>query len=373
MLLFMDGQAHYSTAQLGRKWTYTDPYETWTIVNEGRWSSNPCIKRVAIDDVSPPGYLLKGPIMTQGGAWTAASTGVCGFAFKTEDLSFHREGQPGSGAADGGILKILEGSSVHLVVYLNPDGSMSLYRMPPFGAMTLLGTSLVALFNNTWAYVEFKWTIDDPGAFAIRVNGLEVLTYTGRTISDSLTDTYTSVWTSVRVLEFRSSEAPDFATCWMNDFYLLDQNGSGDELRDFLGDVKILCIRPNGVGTHAAWTPNTGANWAAVDDTPADDDTTYVSTSAANTRDSHTFEDIPTNVTVLGFQTCHLSKRATPGSAELKPTVRSGGTTHDGNSQSVASDTVYSYALQPYDTNPVTEAQATAAEINAAEFGTLYV
>lgn len=41
-------------------------------------------------------------------------------------------------------------------------------------------------------------------------------------------------------------------------------------------------LRPNAAGDSTQLTPNTGANWAAVDETPSDDDTTYVKSSATD-------------------------------------------------------------------------------------------
>jgi hypothetical protein len=373
MLLGIDGQAHYSTAQFGRKWTQTTDYCTWTIANEGRWSGNPCVKRVATAGSIPPGYISRGGALTQSGIWTPTASGVCGFAFKTLQLARHVGGNPGSAGTEGGLIAVMEGSSAHVIVNVNTDGSISAYRMPTSGDMELLATSAPFLADNTWAYIECKWTIDDAtGSVKVRVNGLEVLSYAGPTQSTFGLEPFLGIWTSVRLLGMRS-DAVNLLTCWLNDFYLLDQTGSGAQLRDFLGDVRVQTILPNGAGVSAGWTPNAGANYAAVDEVPGDDDTTYVSTSAAATRDSHAYQDIPTTAIVFGFQTCHLARRETAGSAILKPTVRSGGTTHDGNGQAVGSDTAYTYAFQPYDTNPVTSAQATAAEINAAEFGTLYV
>ena|SRR5688572_6596810 len=372
MLLRIDGHAHYDTAQLARKWQVTSDFCTWAIANEGRWSSNPCIKRTSTGNNITTGYIACAPFMQQTGLWTPTGSGVCGFAFKTQALARHVGGNPGALGNNGYLIGWYEGSQIHCCAQLNPDGTISIYAQPIAGSMNLLGTSPSVLSDNTWTFLEFKWVIGNTGSVRVRANGIEVLACTGDTLTDYGGATLLGVWTSVRLLAMQSSLAP-YLTCWLNDFYLCDLLGSGDQRRDFLGDVRIQTILPNGAGAAAGWTPSAGANWAAVDETPGDDDTTYVSTSAAGTRDGHAYQDIPTTAVVLGFQTCHLAKRQSAGSATLKPTVRSGGTTHDGHAQAVSSDTQYTYAVQPYDTNPVTGAQATAAEINAAEFGTLYV
>jgi hypothetical protein len=369
MLLGLDGQAHYSTAQLtaGRKWVYGAGEATFAVVNEGRWGGNPCIRRTNTT-VNPTGHLQWAPFMTQSGPWTPGliKTGVCGFAFKTLELARHSN--PGvSGSNLGGVLKVMYGSTPHFRVEVNPDGTLGVYGYAPVGDF-LLGTSLPALTDNTWAYLEVKWNLDLSGEITIRRNGVEVLHLTGAMYAPVLSH---GLWTSVRLLELKST-APNFMQCWLNDFYLLDWQGSGDQLRDFLGDVRVNLIVPDGVGASTAWLPSAGANWAAVDETPADDDTTYIASATSGHRDLYTYTNLPAGAVPLGFQTCQLARKMTEGTATLKPCVRSGGTTHDGPVQAVGS-LVYGYTFQPYDTNPVTGARATASDLDAAEFGVLRV
>lgn len=367
MLLGLDGQAHYSATQKGRKWIVTDDYVTWDLPNDGRWGGNPCWKRTAtLNTFGANNYLLWSPLMNQAGVWVPQSTGVCGFAFKTIALARHQPGNPAA-AGENSLISIYEGDAHHCCVCLNTDGTLALWSQGTIpSAHNLHATSPGVIADNQWAYIEIKW--DLTAGAEIHVDGLSVLNYSGSLVSGSLVDTYTNVWTSVRLLWFASGLP--YLQCWLNDFYLLDQEGTGDDLRDFLGDVRVYLLLPNGPGTSTQWTPNTGANWAAADEVPAaDDDTTYLSSATPGDRDSYAYTNLPAGAEPLGFQTCLLARKATAGAASIKPTVRSGGSNADATAQGIAATTEYKYFLQPYDTNPITGDRATEAEINAAEFG----
>jgi len=270
-------------------------------------------------------------------------------------------------------LSIWEGGALHLLVQLNADGTFSVYRgynnAPAH--MTFLGTSVAGMLSNTWAYVEFKWIIDPTaGIFQIRSNHLTIFNYSGTTQSSD-NGSYTTKWTSVRLQQMRAMTGTSLLM-WMNDFYLCDLQGSGDQLRDFLGDQRVQLIMPNGVGNVTGWTGAPAPNWDAVNESgTADDDTAYVTATAINTRDSYTFTDLPAGTVPLGFQTVVLARKDSDGTSLLAPTFRQGGTTYDATAQGVASASQYLYKLQPYDRNPATSARITAAEVNAAEFGVI--
>jgi len=375
MLLFMDGQAHYSTAQLGMKYSHVDTTAcTYSVVPEGRYGN--CIKRLSTAN-GGSGFLDITPLMTRSGVWSLTTSGVCGFALKIDDLE---KVDTSLELGAGNLIKIVEGANHHLRVVVNPSGTLALVRYmgstyEGSNGPLIIAESVEALAENTWMFIEFKWVIDSTaGSFEIRLNGVTILTYTGDTRSHGLIGDL-GVWNTVRILSIDSVPSPGpLLTLRMADLYVADLTGGAGDVKDFLGDGTIATIFPDGPGLAAGWTPNpaapTIANWDQVNDKPApDDDATYVVTTAPATRDVHTFENIPAGSTVFGAHYNMLLRKEEAGTAMIKPVVGQGGVQYDGPEQGVASDAYDHYLAQPYDLNPATGAAWTAAEINAGQWG----
>jgi len=372
MNLFLDGMGHYATAGIDKKYTVLNTTNaTFTIAAEGRF--NNALKKVCSTGVST-GYVEVAPLMTQTGVWTPNASGVQGFAFKIDDLDTVLEATQGN-AALCNLFSIYEGVGWILAVVLNPNGTFSVYRHHEGGfgiGSVYLGSSVQGLRSNVWSYLEFKWTIhDSAGSFKIRVNNVEVFSFTGDTSASSASQSFTNVWNVTRYLQLASNAGGGgpHPTMWMCDAYLLDQAGSGDEARDFLGDGAFDYIIPDGIGNDDGFTPLAGDNWENVEEVPPDDDTTYVSATAPSTRDSHTMSNLPAGTVPIIFQTLIYARKETEGAAGIKPTYREAGVTYDANEQGIATPDAYRYIIQPYDTNPATSATITEAEVNAGEFG----
>ena len=365
MLLLMDGQGHYTAAQMSRKWGVDSTNCVWDMPTDGRWSGNPCLRRTSNSNAAGGGYVQISPLLTRSGIWTPTASGVFGFAVKCDNLA-----RIGSGTVFEGMIAIMNGSGAQLVIKLDTAGSLIAMRSTNGVSLNVtLGTSLAAITSAVWAFVEVKWLIHaSAGYVEIRVNGNIVLRFDGNTLSGAATGgNLGAAWTTIRLFRMVSAISP-YLVMRMNDFYLCDLSGSGDDLRDYLGNVRVQILVPNAVGTSSGWTPNAGANWEAVDDNPADDDTSYVSALAAGTRDAYGFTDLPAGASPLGFQISYLAKKEAEGNALIAPMFWQG-VNSDGISQSINSSVAYQYVLNPFDRNPVSDARPTAAELNAAEFG----
>lgn len=376
MLLYIDGVGHYATDEIDKKWTTVDSTDgTWAVIAEGRF--NNALKKTYTStsaNFGQCGYVETAPLMTQSGVWTPTASGVCGFAYRVNDLSYvYNSGQVG---AEGFALFSLRDGPEHVMsVTLNDSGTMSLWLQAYDGSTVntvLKGSSVQGLRSNVWAFLEFKWLIHaSAGSFEIRMNGVSIFTYSGALYPSGLLQSYTGTWNAARVGSV-PADSTSLRT-WLCDYYLLDLTGIGSQLRDFLGDVTIDYIVPDGVGNSSGWTPLSGANWTNVEEVPPDEDTTYVSATTVNTRDSYTMQNVPAGTEPLGFQTLIYARKETEGGASLKPTYREGITNYDSNTQGIATPDEYRYIIQPYDTNPATSVTITEAEINAAEFGVLKV
>lgn len=373
MILFLDGQHHLATAQLAAKWTavntgVTPGSTTWTVAAEGRTAN--CIKGVQTI-TGAAGYLEVAPLMTNYGAWVPNSQGVCGFAVKVSSLTKLAT----SPLIAKTFFSIYEGSGRIFYVTLNPNGTFShnYHEEAPFDS-GYMGSSTQGLRSNTWAYVEFKWTIStdvdsDDGRWTTRLNTVQIFDVTGRVYGSSTTFSYLGVWDAVRILQLPFTATSESVR--MCDFYLADQETHSTDyvLSDFAGDGTIGAIYPEAVGTYAEWTPLSGANVDNVKEHPPDDDTTYVAGADTDLRDSHVMQDVPIGAVILAYQALVYAKRTSVGSAVIKPTRRMGGVDYTDDGQGVASSDEYAYILQPYDNDPADGTQATEADINGMEAG----
>ena len=208
MLLFMDGQAHYSSAQIARKYsTLTDTATTWTVATDGRFGH--CLKRVSASAFSGESAMLTiAPLMTRSGVWTPKTSGVAGFALKVDDLEALADS---SIAYNSTLIKIAEGASYHCRVNLNPAGTFTLIQnigsAENSSGATILAHSVGGIAGGSWAYLEFKWDLDG-GSFEIRVNGSTVLDYTGTITENELLFNSLGVWNGIKILGITSQATP---------------------------------------------------------------------------------------------------------------------------------------------------------------------
>jgi len=380
-VLFIDGFSHYATSDIQRKWTSKSDFAcTWTIEpTEGR--NGGCLKRISTGNNSNSGVLVKSPNWRQTGVWSPQRSGICGFAIKIHDLSKVFGGQPHTITVQttvDSLFGVWNGSWTHFVVSVNADGTLSVWRgaISASSGVGLLATTIGALVDETWTYLEFKWTLSTTnsatdGSLVIRANGIEILNYSGVLFATNNPGFAppTAEWTSVYCFGMQSvfSTTPEgFLTLRVCDFYLSDQVAPNN---NFLGDISISYIKPNGVGAASTWTPTPAvSNYQNVDEAPPTDDTDYNSATTVGLIDSYEFENCNPSITPIAVQQCILMRRTVPGAATIKSVVRQGSTNYESPAQPIPNET-YFYNCFPYDTNPATGTTFTRTEIDNGQFG----
>ena len=363
MLLFMDGMAHYGSSDIATKYsTLNTSNVTWSIAAEGRVAN--CLKRVNLNNFTP-GYLDIVPLTNRLGTWSPTTGGVVGFAIKVDDLSRLNS----LGPVGNRFLAIHEGTPAHMFLVLNAAGTFSLYTYDGNNNI-LLAQSVEGLTNTTWLYFECKWILSTTsGLLQVRVNNTVVLTFSGNTVErDFLTPTL-GVWNTLRLFNL-ASEPGGGLTIRVCDLYLADLSATASsDVSDYLGDGTVQLILPDGPGASTGWTPNTGANWAAMDETPADGDATYVAATIPGVLDTYSFQNVPAGAEIKGVHVNILPRKETAGASSIAPVVHQGGVDYIGPTQGVANTVYDRYLTQAYDLNPATGVKFTATEINSGEFG----
>lgn len=349
-LLFVDGFDHYVTADLTKKWHI--------LASTG--SSGATITAAAGRNGS--GALTNNGSTASSNSWISrtfppAASWVIGFAFKFS----------GSVATPLIIAALTDAGTTQCDLRLNADSTLSVTRN---GTALTSGTSATALSSGIWYYIEWKITIANSisaGSCKVRVNGSDVITVA--TSQD--TQNTANATASQLKLGIQTTNSSTSILQFYDDVYVCDSVDSGIAgvpNNDFLGDVRAEAILPNGAGNTTGMTPSTGSNYTCVDDTTPNDDTDYVSSSVATTKDTYAFANLTTSpVTIFGVQTVLTQRKDDAGHRFTCPVTRTGATDYDGSNYAVLDS--YSMDCQVRQSNPNTSAAWTEAGVNGAEFG----
>ena len=286
-LIFIDSFDHYSASQMARKWSTLG---TSTIV-AGRTGNG------------MRGGALEFPSKTFNAEYTTMTMGL---AYNT------------SSRANAPIRFLNATNSVEVSLSHVGDGRLQFLFGIGSGTTNVPSPpSTFVLHANEWYYLEMQAAIVSGGPPAhliasARVNEAEILTW-------DYTASFGAAGASFNRINMQGPGAG--LTAIIDDLYVTDT--------EFLGDVRIGVLYPNAVGDSSQWVPNAaGANWQQVEEHPADDDTTYVSTPTVGQKDLYNLDDIdPAFVgTIKGVQALWCVKKSDEGSGAVKGIWKSGST-----------------------------------------------
>jgi len=338
-LLFIDGFDNYGTSVgdapsptgvVSRKYPLILNESSFDVVT-GR------LDAYAVRIVSTGGYFSPGALTTD-------ATMVVGFAFKIDQFP----------PSDMVFLSLYDGVTLGVNFKLTTAGEIGVYR-----GVTLLGTTTGASLGvGPWRYIEVKVVCSDTGSVIVRVDEGVKLTLSSvdtKAGSNSYHTTFRFLGTSNNVLT-----TPHF-----DDMYCCD--GSGSANNDFLGNTRVVAIRPDAAGDSTQLTPSAGANYECVDEELCDDDTTYVESLTVGHKDLYGTDAALTGV-ILGVQVNTDCRETDASSFDLK-TVCKSDTTEDADAGQAIGSTDYVTKTRVLEEDPHTSAAWVAADVNAAQFG----
>jgi len=325
-LLWIDGFDHYSSGTQSQRM-----YESGSI-----FSMNTSFARTGSQCASP--YYGEPGLEKYLGVNAAVL--ILGVARYRDDISY-----PGWGV----LIRFKDGATEQCRLEHGPAGGLRFY-----GNNTLLAESAQNVCPlRSWYYLEMKVVFGNPGSFEVRINGRTVLSGSGRTTSTA--NNYAN-WVGLR------GGSADY----FDDLYICDNTGSVNN--DFLGDIKVVTVYPNGDGTNTAWTPSSGTtHYVLVNEAPANDDTNYLYTSTVNATETLNVTDISLAGVILGVAVFACVRKDDAGTREASVICRSGGTEYEGTQVPIGNS--YSYLKQIWQTDPATGDLWTVSGFNAAEFG----
>jgi hypothetical protein len=286
-------------------------------------------------------------------------TWIIGFAFRTGILPDTLQ--------HGHFITLYDGVTVQASLHLNIDGTLQVCN----GQVTVVtgGQSVSTLSINTWYYIEFKVTIADSigaGTCKVRVNGVDWITVaTGQDLKAG-TNAFAN---AIGIGPFASGSSGWSTNIDFDDLYIADGVAgavSGDN--DFLGDVRVESLFPTGAGTTTNWTPDSGSNYARVNEV-APDTTSYVASSTVNNIDTYAMGNLSsTPLKIWAVQSGLVCRKMDAGSRSVAPVVR--GADGDKIGATISVYDSYFNQQQVYEQNPLTSpADWTETSVNGIEMG----
>ena len=224
------------------------------------------------------------------------------------------------------------------------------------GSVVATGTFVYAL--DVYYLLEFYIKIDDgAGVIQMKVDGKLDIDYSGDTKPGAQTTIDNWYWASV-----------GGGDTYIDDIAINDTSGAADN--SWCGDGRIIYYTGNGAGDVTGLTPNTGANYAAIDELAHDSDTTYVEGGTVDLYDLY-------NLAASGIAAGSTINRVIPV-AVAKDTVANGGkiaigiktdSTEDWSDDRVLTTSYTGAQGDEYLVNPVTGVAWTIAELDALQVG----
>lgn len=202
----------------------------------------------------------------------AATLGYAGFVNGGTQKGFAFYAKPVAAFGGAAEASLLETAAAGKLVTVDNTGIIKVYDGGGNLRITSAAAALPALANY-WIEADYL-----TGQINLLVNGVLAGSYTGA---------YTSAGTTFRLGGAAPANTPQFD---FDDFMTWDDSGS--YFNTFgLTPRRIQLVRPNAAGDFTQWTPASGTNWAAVDDTDWSGGV-GVSATAAGLKDTYGMTDL---------------------------------------------------------------------------------
>lgn len=250
---------------------------------------------------------------------------------------------------NGAFFKIKDSDGHDIAnLYQHPGGTFSLQI-----AGVSVDTTVETYGADEWHYFEIYYLDALNGSVTVKINGEIVLTYTGDTRGNG-------AWTSPLYFVIESEYVDDFV---VNDALGTDNNS-------WTGRVKLIPLRPNGVGDVTQLTrggTDTGNNFSQVNEVPASS-TQYV---VSDTPDQYDLYNYGTAVLPAGYEISNVivvnDAYLDSGEGKVTGMVKSGGVEDQGDDH-VLSNSPHAYT-DTFPLNPATGLAWTQDEIDAIQAG----
>lgn len=258
------------------------------------------------------------------------------------------------------IFQLFDGSTQQCGLGINANQKLYILR-----GNTVIGVEgTTVLTTAVWYYIEAKFTIHNTlGAIRVKINTVDEFNQTGLDTQQTANQYANGI-----ALGGVQNGASTGTGVDHDDLYVVDDTGATNN--DFLGDIRVETIYPNGNGNSSQFDGSDGNstdNYLLVDETDSDDDTTYVQSPDVADKDTYAYSNLSTSAgTVYGLQLVPLLRKTDAGSRTFVTVARLSGTETDGSATALF-DT-YQYFPDIRETKPGGGAWS-ISDVNNAEFG----
>jgi hypothetical protein len=246
--------------------------------------------------------------------------------------------------------------------YLNDSGVFT------FGVWTgsFVESGTIQLNIDQWYYVEMKFKCNNTvGIGQFRLDEQLLIDFSGDTKNSSTSDLNIDYGYLISGYNYTDGEQ------WVefDDVYIADDQGT--ENNDFLGDIRIDVINPNGAGNYSQLTPSAGNNYECIDETGFDE-SDYVEGITPGNKDSYTYASVPTDLddtAIYAVQIRSNAQRTAPtDNIKINPFIRTGSTDYSQTDLDLG-DSFRESQGDIIIEDPSDSGDWTQAKINACEFG----
>jgi hypothetical protein len=257
-----------------------------------------------------------------------------------------------------------EGTTAHICIRSNSDGSISIVRGRYDSGTTLATSAAGVIPASGWNYYEAKATIhDSTGYVEVRKNGVNVVSFTGDTRNGGATGLIDRLHTGDGAL----FGGPNDGGTGYDDLYYADSDTG--EVTDFVGDCKVETIKPTAEGAASDFTPSAGSDNALnVDENTSDGDTTYNASNTVGHIDSYVMADLSTVAgSVKGVQVMTVMRKDDAGSRSARARILSNAVAGNGATRALSDS--YQWYADVFEHNPDGDVDWTISSVNAMQAG----
>lgn len=334
-LLFMDSFDHYSAANLFKK--YNSVSSANKAIEAGR--TNNCLHTYGCSFIKTVGTIAVTDYIIIG----------FGIYFQTVGTNTY-------------IFSLLSPSIYQISIRRNTDSTVSIVHRTAGVVATSVNP---CLSQSAWHYMECKIMrgTGTEGEAIIKVDSQEVINANGLNLAYGAEGAYTAVAFSADHNGGNDGYHKSF-----DDLYICDSTGSNNN--DFLGECSIEVLYPDS-DVVTEWTPDSGTdNFARVDESLIDDDTSYVEVQSQTAQDIYGLTDTATTVgSVVGVQVNSGVRKTTAGGALYKHQLKQSATVAEGVEKAFFSGSIYAYNSEPFDVDPTDGLDWSFDKVNSLQVG----
>jgi len=236
------------------------------------------------------------------------------------------------------------------------DGHIEIWNNGIPGKIWDSGTGFYT--TGQWYYLELQCEIANgaAGYFEARWNNVVLKTQSGD-----------NVWTGGSNISHIHYQGPSSSPLRLDNFYLLDENGSKNN--DFLGPCKVNTILPNGAGNYAQLTGVIGANYANVDEAQLGGDD-YNRGNTSGLKDSYAYPALDSEIPddIPGIQVNAGAEKTGDNSHQWRSLIRKSSTDYNGTTQDLDKGDI-NIKTEVHETDPSDSSDWDKSKVDACEFG----